>query len=505
MGGEDEDSLAYSPTWVVAAVCTLIIAISLSVERLMHFTGSYLKRKNKRPLYEALHKVEEELMLLGFISLLLAVFQDRISKICMPPKSMRQMLPCTASPEKVAVEAEMAPVYPGAEFHNQPAPPPMLRFHGEGATYCAKKNKVPILSVEALHHLHIFIFVLATVHVTSTLLTIIFGGVKIRQWMIWEDEIAKSSYENLSGVTDVQQHDFIKSRFKGIGKRSAIVGWLHSFAKQFYGSVTKTDYMALRLGFIMTHCRGNPKFNFHKYMIRALEDDFKKVVGISWYLWVFVILFLLLNVHNWHTYFWVSLIHFGLVLAVGTKLQHVIIQLAHEVAEKHAAIEGELVVQPSDDHFWFHRPRIILYFLHFILFQNAFEIAFFFLIWMEYGIHSCIMEQSKYFVPRLVIGVIIQILCSYSTLPLYAIVTQMGTHFKQSIFEDHIRASLVDWAQTAKRKHEEKAAAMADSSAAANATPNAGDEGSSSTATGVQMGEIRPANQDQTAIDIRHA
>ena len=29
-----------------------------------------------------------------------------------------------------------------------------------------------------------------------------------------------------------------------------------------------------------THCRGNPKFNFHKYMIRALEDDFKTVVGI---------------------------------------------------------------------------------------------------------------------------------------------------------------------------------------------------------------------------------
>ncbi|XP_028104108.1 MLO-like protein 1 [Camellia sinensis] len=54
----------------------------------------------------------------------------------------------------------------------------------------------------------------------------------------------------------------------------------YSFFKQFYGSVTRSDYMTLRLGFIMTHCRGNPKFNFHKYMIRALEDDFKKVVGI---------------------------------------------------------------------------------------------------------------------------------------------------------------------------------------------------------------------------------
>ena len=28
------------------------------------------------------------------------------------------------------------------------------------------------------------------------------------------------------------------------------------------------------------HCRQNRKFNFHKYMVRALEDDFKKVVGI---------------------------------------------------------------------------------------------------------------------------------------------------------------------------------------------------------------------------------
>ncbi|XP_028074757.1 probable ethanolamine kinase [Camellia sinensis] len=33
-------------------------------------------------------------------------------------------------------------------------------------------------------------------------------------------------------------------------------------------------------------------------MIRALEDDFKKVVGISWYLWIFVVSFLLLNVND---------------------------------------------------------------------------------------------------------------------------------------------------------------------------------------------------------------
>ena len=74
---------------------------------------------------------------------------------------------------------------------------------------------------------------------------------------------------------------------------------------------------------------------------------------------------------------------FQLLLAVGAKLEHVIAQLAHEVAEKHIAIEGDLVVQPSDDHFWFQRPRIVLFLIHFILFQNAFEIGFFFWIWVS--------------------------------------------------------------------------------------------------------------------------
>lgn len=69
---------------------------------------------------------------------------------------------------------------------------------------------------------------------------------------------------------------------------------------------------------------------------------------------------------------------------MGTKLEHVILQLAHEIAEKHVAIEGELIVTPSDNHFWFDRPQIILFLIHFILFQNAFEIAFFFWILVSY-------------------------------------------------------------------------------------------------------------------------
>ena len=78
--------------------------------------------------------------------------------------------------------------------------------------------------------------------------------------------------------------------------------------------------------------------------------------------------------------YWIALYLFQLLLAVGTKLEHIIAELVHDVAKKHTAIDGDVIVKPSDRHFWFGKPRIILYLIHFILFQNSFEIAFFFWI-----------------------------------------------------------------------------------------------------------------------------
>ncbi|KAK1266957.1 MLO-like protein 1 [Acorus gramineus] len=398
-----EGKLEATPTWVIAVVCFIIVAISLTVERLIHYLGKYLKRKNQKPLFQALQKIKEELMLLGFISLLLTVLQGPIQKMCIPESPTHHMLPCKRESESSSSSSTThyslsGFIGVGGGMRR------VLGGEGSGSDYCTNKGKVPLLSVEALHELHIFIFVLATVHVTFCATTMILGGFKV------------------------------------------------SFVKQFSGSVTKSDYATLRLGFVMKHCGENQKFDFYKFMMRVLEADFRKVVGISWYLWVFVVIFLLLNVNGWHVYFWIAFIPLILLLAVGTKLEHIIIQLAHEVVEKHAAIEGDLVVKPSDDLFWFHRPRIVLFLIHLILFQNAFEIAFFFWILCTYGFNSCIMGQVGFVIPRLVIGVIVQILCSYSTLPLYAIVTQMGSSFKKEIFEEHVQVSLADWARSAKNK-----------------------------------------------------
>ncbi|KAJ6289599.1 hypothetical protein OIU78_025513 [Salix suchowensis] len=433
---EGGTTLEYTPTWVVAAVCSVIVLISLIVERTLHYLGKLLKRKHQKPLFEALQKIKEELMLLGERKENCRKDRDDLSGTLV---------------------------------------------------YCALsfEGKVPMLSTTALHHLHIFIFVLACVHVVFCALTILFGSAQIRQWKHWEDSISKKEQdpEQAQGpkFTHVQDHDFIRSRYLGFGKNSYILGWVHSFFKQFYASVTRSDYTTLRLGFIMTHCRGNRKFNFHKYMMRALEADFQEscwnklfqrayhhfhevvllrkvnalnfgfmaAVGIFGYLWLSSCF---LNISGWHAYFWIAFVPFILLLAVGTKLEHVIIQLAHEVAEKHVAVQGDLVVRPSDDHFWFNKPKIVLILIHIILFQNSFELAFFFWIWVQYGFDSCIMGQVGYIIPRLVIGAFVQFLCSYSTLPLYAIVTQMGSSFNRAIFEEYIQEGLVGWAKQAKKK-----------------------------------------------------
>ena len=73
---------------------------------------------------------------------------------------------------------------------------------------------------------------------------------------------------------------------------------------------------------------------------------------------------------------------------MGAKLEHIITRLAHEAQAQQEQVAGEknakdregTRVKPSDKHFWFSRPALVLDLIHFILFQNSFEIAFFFWI-----------------------------------------------------------------------------------------------------------------------------
>lgn len=188
-------------------------------------------------------------------------------------------------------------------------------------------------------------------------------------------------------------------------------------------------------------------------MIRSMEEEFEKIVGVSGVLWGFVVAFMLFNIDGSNLYFWIAILPVTLVLLVGAKLQHVIAILTSEGARVNAY--GPKIT-PRDDLFWFKKPEFLLWLIHFILFQNAFELASFFWFWWQFGYNSCFITNHLLVYCRLILGFAGQFLCSYSTLPVYALVTQMGSKYKAALIPRRIRETMHGWGKAARKRRRKR-------------------------------------------------
>ncbi|KHN20092.1 MLO-like protein 5 [Glycine soja] len=441
-GGEGGDSrqLDLTPTWAVAAVCAIIVIISILLEKIIHKFAKVFEERKKHALLEALEKIKAELMVLGFISLLLTFGQNYISKMCIPAKYARTMLPCLPLEERHGGapatehgaqteeggggggEAE------GGGHHRRLLSYERRFLAAEGGGQSCNPGYTPLISVSGLHQLHIFIFFLAVFHVIYSAITMTLGRAKIRGWKEWEED----HIVDQDALNDPR-------RFRLTHETS--------FVRDHNSIWTKTP-----VSFYFVHLAPGSKFDFQKYIKRSLEDDFKVVVGISPLLWGSVVLFLLVNVHGWHAAFWVSFLPLVVILAVGTKLQAIITRMALDISERHAVVQGIPLVQVSDKYFWFAWPQLVLYLIHYVLFQNAFELTYFWWTWYEFGWASCFYEDDSLMIFRVALGLGAQVVCSYVTLPLYALVTQMGSTMKKSIFDEQTSKALKQWHKNALKK-----------------------------------------------------
>lgn len=90
---------------------TIFVAVSLLVERSIHRISNWLKKTHRNPLFEALEKMKEELILLGFISLLLTATSRAISNICINSKFYDGgFSPCTRDEVEDTTDAENDPL-----------------------------------------------------------------------------------------------------------------------------------------------------------------------------------------------------------------------------------------------------------------------------------------------------------------------------------------------------------------------------------------------------------
>ncbi|KAF2305171.1 hypothetical protein GH714_002739 [Hevea brasiliensis] len=110
----------------------------------------------------------------------------------------------------------------------------------------------------------------------------------MRRWENWEAETRTLEYQFSKDPRRFQlthQTSFGKRHLRYWTEHS-LLRWPTCFLRQFYGSVSKVDYLTLRHGFITAHFEQGTNFDFQKYIKRALEKDFGVVVGIR-YMYVF--------------------------------------------------------------------------------------------------------------------------------------------------------------------------------------------------------------------------
>ncbi|CAI0438973.1 unnamed protein product [Linum tenue] len=408
-------SLALTPTWSVATVLTVFVVVSLIVERLIHRLSNWLRKTNRKPLLAAVEKMKEELMLLGFISLFLTATSSLIANICIPSKFYNsRFAPCTTA--QIDEEMEANSFSQGRKLTTVSGTHLRRILNSLDRNTCHEGHE-PFVSYQGLEQLHRFIFVMAITHISYSCLTMLLAIVKIHRWRLWELEAYMDRHDVLTEMT----------REKTFQRQTSFIGYTPSspFAK---------SRVLMWVNHHLTH-----RYDFHGYMIRSMEEEFQRIVGVSGPLWGFVVAFMLFNIKGSNLYFWIAIIPITLVLLVGAKLQHVIATLTLENAGISGFFAGR-ELKPRDDLFWFKKPELLLSLIHFILFQ-----------W-QFGYDSCFITNHTLVYIRLILGFAGQFLCSYSTLPLYALVTQMGTNYKAALIPQRIRETIHGWGKAARRR-----------------------------------------------------
>ncbi|KAK3224339.1 hypothetical protein Dsin_011364 [Dipteronia sinensis] len=446
-------SFAETPTWAVATVITIMVLIGFFFHECLKQFGKWLDKTKRKSLLAALVKIKDELMLFGLLSLLMGHWSIFVAKICVKSSTLiSRFYPCLPTSDFRFVKHN--PVSNSTYFNHT-----LVRelVDTRENRYCPEGHE-SFASQESLEQLHRFIFVLGVTHVSYSFIAIALSMIKIYSWRTWENQAKTMATQSVQDSPEAAPNNrnimrlttFIFHHTSHPWSQHRVLVWLLCFSRQFWSSINRADYMALRLGFLTNH-QLPLTYDFHKYMLRSMEEEFCDIVGISVPLWIYAIFCIILDFHGTNVYLWLSFLPAILILLIGTKLHRVVVKLAVEIMDRCPWMENHKF-NLRDDLFWFGKPKLLLHLIQFISFQNAFEMATFLWSLWEIKEPSCFMENRSFVVIRLTFGVTSQFWCSFITFPLYVIITQMGSRLKRSVVSQNVRTSLSHWQRRVRAK-----------------------------------------------------
>ncbi|KAK9909834.1 hypothetical protein WJX75_008172 [Coccomyxa subellipsoidea] len=507
MGGGGGTSLLETPPYVIAIVFLFFLVVTLGFEKILHWITHYLKERGKHGLVAAMNNMTNELMLLGVATLLLLAFQKDIGRVCTAIWDSQDALQnageaAALQPLVIASgDASGRRLLGGADAN------PGSAYSGSANDVvcdgrvqvnwpeCGNKpNMRPAIGAAALHQVHLFIFLMAVVHIAGGILLIVLASLRVRFWRKWtedgDDYTAKARRANDSNVKEVEMTVTGKSAVqlgassggtpglaRGRGDRGDLEAaegplafvdhlevsrkgrWrgrpLHlnglcggavemfwCIVRQFnlVSVVTKEEFSLMRASFYLTHhIDTGAQFDFMAYLRQSMEDDYASLVGLGLAMWVFLIVFVLLS-SVWGWCVWLFTVLAGVVLlVVNTKL----IWIARYVTR------GGIVHRLQPGIFWFNRPWLLLPVIKYLVFFNTFVFANSIFFASQFGPHSCFFSKTGFqgAVPlswwsMLLVNVVYFAFLCHLTLPLYSLVVHMGSDIKREALPAELRERL---------------------------------------------------------------
>ncbi|KAI3861462.1 hypothetical protein MKW98_000414 [Papaver atlanticum] len=122
----------------------------------------------------------------------------------------------------------------------------------------------------------------------TTSLVILFM-LKKYSWKTWESQARSMALEGegSQGSTGNSKKSlrrlttFVFHHTSHPWSNNKILVWVLCFIRIFWSSINRADFIALRFGFLTTH-QLHLAYDFHNYMLRSMDDEFRDIVGIRY-------------------------------------------------------------------------------------------------------------------------------------------------------------------------------------------------------------------------------
>jgi len=468
--------------WRLALVFFVFITISLILEKALHRLHHFFHKTKRLGLTLTLKAMEEELMILGFISLSLIGFEDAIMTICVP-LSISQ---CGASINECGFGTETGCGKVTGDYNKSVGSVNasgrrqlgggggdgyqyIVSVQGDSAFCGGDPNLAPFIEPRALHECHIFIFVFAMVHLLYNTVNMRLCLRKVDTWEEWHTGGVKLLNDTLQAKTPRPQN--------GDSETPAEISAAPSMFNHMTQGLDLFVFLVLRKVFQVQHDLP-ADFNFHKYIKWSTGKEFSKAVGMTWWMWAITIAYVFadtLGISWLHVA--IPLLALALSVACGLKLSFIALSIAKtawsEIDEDdNGALDEEELMQLDysdttlsdrglwvaassspragteesfekedqrllhDGLFWFGDPRIMLRIVHFTMFQNGLTLAYMVFYGLMSGKEVCYMNHMGQWLWVMLFLVVAQLIhSSVVTLPLFSIISQMSDTLDTQIID----------------------------------------------------------------------